>query len=402
MTNINGSLVQIICRKSSFRQISLFLLIFLLGIRAQQMPLFAADSVESFIIIDETLKKYKKEKFPQSLLTALNPILNRFYTSKEEFLKALKQLKNFSFKPNQLEVILKHAIRKDSWLLSNGVTLDLKTGESVLTGNVRGGFPKEDITFTADKGRVVTEGSQRFNKFVLENNVHIWQSKRDITADRVIYNRTSQLLDLVGNIVVVDKQQGVTLNGETATLNQQQEKIEVRGQNNSNTKQRVRVEYHPKQLAGSEKSAGIQPDVILAEQAVLDNKQRKSTFEGNVELDYPQRNLYMTAGSILLIFDEKQELLSSHAEQNVCIEQPGRAARADTADIDEPKQTIHLEGNFKMSRGGIYMDAPRFTLFLDVEKGEAVGDSESPIRMILPLDEPSSKQVPNSQLITCR
>lgn len=361
-------------------------------------------NAENFKITTKTFEKLQQENFPQTLLKALTPFLNELHPSKEAFLKALKSIQNPPFQNDQIDLVVKHALLNNLWIDSDKAEADLKTGESVLTGNVKGGIPKENITFAADRVRIVTEGPQRLNKIVAESNVRIQQLGRTMTTDRAIYNRATQIMDLIGHIVIKDE--GVTLYGTTANLNRLEEKIEVRGHGNSsqqdNSNQRVRVEYAPQIIENTENSPDAQPSVIQAQSAILENKKQQATFEGKVEMTRPQRQLYLRGGKILLFFNDKRELVSSNAEQQVCIEQPGRAARADRAEVDEPTQTILLEGNAEISRGGAYLAGPTINLFFDVEKGEAKGDSNTRVQMVIPLDEDNPQQTTTPQRFTCR
>ena len=359
--------------------------------------LSANQNSENFKITTNTLEQLKTE-LPPTTLNALNPFLNEMFTSKSEFLKILNSLQNPPLPAEQIDLIVQHSSLDNLWIDFDKAEVDFKTGESLLTGNVKGGIPKESITFSADRVRIVTEGPQRFNKIVIESNVQIEQEGRTITTDWATYNREAQTMTLKGNIVIQGA--GMNLSGATATLNRQEEKTEIRGK--TNPLQKVQAEYTAETIEGSERFLNSQPSTVQAQRALLENDKKRVTFEGKVEMTRPQRALYLSAEKVRLLFNEEQQLMESIAEQKVCIEQPGRAARADRAEISERQQTILLEGNAEMSKGGIYLSGPTINLFLDVEKGEAVGDSNTSVKMVIPLEDESTQATPANQRFSCQ
>ena len=356
----------------------------------------ANQQVENFRITKKTLQTLQQEKLPLPLLEALNPLLNQLYTSKAEFLRILEGIITPPPQAEHIDLILKQAMLNRLWVQSEKTKVDLEKGESVLIGSVRGGIPKDDITFSADKVRIVSEGSKRYNKIIAESNVQVNQLQRETSSDRAIYNRANQKLDLQGSIIIRDE--GIILHGSTAYLDRRVGVVEVRGDSN----ERVKVEYSFKGAGTSSDVPDPVPSIIQAQRAVIDNQQRRATFEGSVEMTRPQLDLFMKAGKIILLFNEAGELVASTAEQDVCLEQPGRAARADKAKVSETDQSIFLEGNAEINREGIYLNGSTIFLFLDVEQGEAIGDSTTPVQMIIPLDEESSEQSSSNQYFNCR
>lgn len=352
---------------------------------------------ESFKITTDTLEQLKTD-LPRTIVSALNPFLNELFTSKAAFLKTLNGLENPSLQAEQVELILQHSLLDNLWIDFDKADVDFQTGESVLTGNVTGGIPKENITFSADRVRIVTEGPRRFNRIVIESNVQIEQPGRKITTDWATYNRETQTMNLMGSIKM--EEEGMNLSAAKAILNRPEEKTEVRGKTNPH--QRVRVEYAAQTIQGSERFLNAQPSVVQAQRALLENTKQRVTFEGNVEMTRPQQGLYLSGGKVRLFFDENQQLIESIAEQEVCIEQPGRAAKADRAEINEPQQTILLEGDAKMSKNGFYLAGPTINLFLDVEKGEAIGDSNTSVKMVIPLGDESNQSTAADQRFTCQ
>ena len=94
-------------------------------------------------------------------------------------------------------------------------------------------------------------------------------------------------------------------------------------------------------------------------------------------------DFYLSAGLLQILYDEQQMLTEANARQSVCIEQPGRVARADLARVDEQKQTIRLEGNAEVDSGQYNLQGTQINLFLDVNRGVAQGDGNAPIQMTM-------------------
>ena len=369
-----------------------------LGVMISAVSINANQQAENFRITEKTLQTLRQENVPQSLLDALSPLLNQLYTSETEFLKILQGVRDPERNASQAEhidLILKHAMLNKLWVRSEKTEVDLEKGESLLTGSVQGGIPKDDIIFSADKVRIVTEGSKRYNKIIADNNVQVIQLQRKVTSDRAIYDRATQKLDLLGSIVIEDE--GIVLYGSTAYLDRRAGVSEVVGDSNH----RVKVEYRLKDAGTSSEVPDPPPSIIQAQRALIDNQKMQAIFEGNVEITRPQLDLYLKAGKIVLLFNEDRELVASIAEQDVCLQQPGRAARAEKAHVSETDQKIILEGDAEINREGIYLKGPTINLFLDVEQGEAIGDSATLVQMIIPLDEESADQTSSDQYFNC-
>jgi len=123
--------------------------------------------------------------------------------------------------------------------------------------------------------------------------------------------------------------------------------------------------------------------MIQAARASLENAKRRITLEGNVEMQRMPEDFYLSAGLLQILYDEQQMLTEANARQSVCIEQPGRVARADLARVDEQKQTIRLEGNAEVDSGQYNLQGSQINLFLDVNRGVAQGDGNAPIQMTM-------------------
>ena len=369
-----------------------------LGVMTTAVSINANQQAENFRITERTLQTLGQENVPQSLLDALRPLLNQLYTSETEFVKILEGIRDperNAPQAEEIDLILKHAMLNKLWVQSEKTEVDLEKGESLLTGSVQGGIPKDDIIFSADKVRIVTEGSKRYNKIIADNNVQVIQFQRKVTSDRAIYDRATQKLDLLGSVVIEDE--GIVLYGSTAYLDHRAGVSEVVGDSNH----RVKVEYRLEDAGTSSEVPEPPPSIIQAQRALIDNQKKQAIFEGNVEITRPQLELYLKAGKIILLFNEDRELVASIAEQDVCLQQPGRAARAEKAHVSETDQKIILEGDAEINREGIYLKGPTINLFLDVEQGQAIGDSATLVQMIIPLDEESVDQTSSDQYFNC-
>ncbi|MBF0289438.1 MAG: hypothetical protein HQM14_16620 [SAR324 cluster bacterium] len=372
----------------------IFVLMFAVSVFAN-----ASDGVNNYKITKKTLEALKKESLPSPVLKALHPLVNHLYTSKDSFLATLNGL---SVRPEseQINQIVKHALLDNLMIRSDEFSGDLQSGQAVFLGNVRGQIPKDEIHFSAGKVRIISEEGQRYNKLIAEHSVHIQQYQQDLQSDHAFYNRASQQLKLEGNIVIKDE--GITLYGTTAYLNRIEEKTEIRGHSTVKQNGRIKLEYDQKKSPVPPGLTKQTQTTVQAQRAVFQKNKNQATFEGNIEMTRPLHQIYLVANKAILNFDDARELVSIYAEQNVCIQQLGRAARADKAYFDEPLQTIRLEGHAEVSSEGRYLNGNVITLFLDVEKGEAKGDSDTPIQMIISLDEQLSQQSSSSRSFTCK
>ncbi len=155
--------------------------------------------------------------------------------------------------------------------------------------------------------------------------------------------------------------------------------------------ERVRIEAYPDRLSkGAEGQTTTDPStspareiVVQAARASLENKKRRIILEGAVEMQRMPEDFFLSSGILQLLYDEEQMLTEANARQSVCIEQPGRVARADLARVDELKQTIRLEGNAEVDSGQYNLQGSQINLFLDVNRGVAQGDGNAPIQMTM-------------------
>ncbi|MGK5092278.1 LptA/OstA family protein [Deltaproteobacteria bacterium TL4] len=118
---------------------------------------------------------------------------------------------------------------------------------------------------------------------------------------------------------------------------------------------------------------------IQAQRITLDAARNAAQFEGQVEMERFQEQMYLKAEKIVLYTDAQQTLKSAQAQHAVCLEQPDRIAKAERAVFDEVRQIIQLEGNAEVHTGQYNLKGNTIHLFMDVKEGEAQGDNKSPI-----------------------
>ena len=138
--------------------------------------------------------------------------------------------------------------------------------------------------------------------------------------------------------------------------------------------------------------------VVQAYRAVLDSGNGEAVFEGEVEMERTPEEVFVRAERISLHTDEAQRLEFVRAEQDICLQQPGRVARANRASFDELTKMIVLEGDAEVLSGQYYLRGNRINLFLDVSRGFAQGDETAPIEVTILMDE--SDTTPTS--FSCR
>jgi lipopolysaccharide transport protein LptA len=130
---------------------------------------------------------------------------------------------------------------------------------------------------------------------------------------------------------------------------------------------------------------------LQAAQATLNNQVRRLLLEGAVELFKAPEQLRIYGGRVQVEFDVTQQIQTVYAERAVCIEQPGRVARADSVRMEQATQLILLEGNAKVQTNQYDLQGESIKLYVDVSQGVAQGDDNSPIRVTILMDQPNSE-----------
>ncbi|MBF0352813.1 MAG: hypothetical protein HQM11_17395 [SAR324 cluster bacterium] len=129
--------------------------------------------------------------------------------------------------------------------------------------------------------------------------------------------------------------------------------------------------------------------LLRSQQVTINKAEGLSRFEGNVELYRESEQLFLKAGNINLTFGAEETLKEARALQNVCLEQPGRVAKADFALFDEVQQNILLENNAEVHAERYNLKGNNIHLAIDVKKSIAQGDNKTPIEVnVYPQPQP--------------
>lgn len=341
---------------------------------------FAVD----FKITPKVLEELDQAKLAPSLQEKLNPLVNQLYTSDADLLAALRAISPPPT-PEELALIVKYARVNNLLIRADSMDVNRKTGTGLLEGNVYVEQFRDDIKLEASRVQILSENSERFNKFIADTNVHIQQLENDVTADHAVYNRTTQLIQFTGNIVLKNLQ--LTLSGDSGFLDRNQGITEIKGREGGGETSRAKLLFVVEEQGIEAPLSEQKPSTLQAQRIHFTRAKNQGTFEGQIELYRPQRELFLTAGKAILDFTEDQELSKIYAEQGVCIEQPGRIVRADRAYFDEASQEIRLEGNAQVGGEASHLRGNTLRMWLDVEKGEARGeDDNTQLEMTINLD----------------
>ena len=337
-------------------------------------------------------------------------MLNKIYLNRSDFLNALPILLSDK---HQL-ILLRYASTEQIKIQADEFSTDLNENAAVFRGNVKGFVPRENIELITAKLRMVSGTEGKFEKLVGEGGVQVKQWDRETRSDFAIYTQIDfekkeniqnstekkiippqQTLELKGNVLIKASQGTVRSDtilldilGQHAILegpdSSKEGRIKVEAnlsdlekkREKSNSKIKNNETTDPKKLSNEPRKI-----LLLASRAVLDNKKHQAIFEGDVEMESKPDNLFIHSGKITLNLGDSQELLSIHAVQDVCFEQPGRIAKADKASFNEVTQTILLEGKAEVQSGKFHLQGDTINLYLDVNKGIAQGANKTPIQM---------------------
>jgi len=370
---------------------------------------FAAPS-NTFKITRNTLDHLQREGFTKALTKMFVPLLNKVYSNSTDFLNALPIL----LVEKHQAILLRYASTEQIKIQADEFSSDLNENAAVFRGNVKGFVPRENIELTTAKLRMVSGRGGKFEKLVGEGGVQVKQWDRETRSDFAIYTQIDlekqenslkstegkfippqQTLELKGN-VLIKASQGVVRSdtvfldvlGQYATLEgpdtskEGRIKIEANLSDLETKREKTNSNISNNETADAKKIINEPRKVLLlASRAVLDNQKHQAMFEGDVEMESKPDNLFIHSGKITLNLGDSQELLSIHAVQNVCFEQPGRIAKADKASFDEVTQTILLEGKAEVQSGKFHLQGDTINLYLDVNKGVAQGANKTPIQM---------------------
>ena len=366
------------------------------------LPPSAAGTKSRFQITANTLDHLRLEGLQKNLVTSLEPLLEKVFPTRDSFLEELAKLEVPPRAPVETGLILRYSAMDQLKIRAETFSADQKLQESVFRGNVKGELPRENIQFSTSKLRMLVGERNTYERLIGEGGIRITQWDREVRADYLNYTRgfdnsseeeinpqpVTETIKLEGSVLLSSFQGKAR--SSTLVLDLKKHEAVLEGKSSSGTG-RVRIEAYPDRLA---KDAGTfrntdsarppsQEIVLHSSRANLDSTKRRILFEGNVEMERSPEDLYVGAGAIQLNFDKNQRLTFAQARQFVCIEQPGRMARADQARFDEIEQIILLEGNAEVDSGRYHLQGQVINLYLDVDRGVVQGDSESPIQMTM-------------------
>ena len=328
--------------------------------------------------------------------------MEKVYPDRETFLTALAELEVPPRAPLETDVILRYSAMDQLTISAETFSSDQVSRESIFKGNVQGKIPRENIQFSTAKLRMLVGELNSYERLIGEGGIRVEQWDREIRGDYLNYTRSfdnttlqeqnpkpdDETLKLEGSVQMTASQGKAR--SHTLVLDLLKQEAVLEGKSAKGT-ERVRIDAFPDRIArGAEASAQVDPAVseareimVQAARASLENAKRRITLEGNVEMQRMPEDFYLSAGLLQILYDEQQMLTEANARQSVCIEQPGRVARADLARVDEQKQTIRLEGNAEVDSGQYNLQGTQINLFLDVNRGVAQGDGNAPIQMTM-------------------
>ncbi|MDP6329677.1 MAG: LptA/OstA family protein [SAR324 cluster bacterium] len=376
------------------------LAIFLNGVTLFFMEAPAVYAKSRYLINRNTLDHLNREGLPEKLVQSMAPLLEKVFPSREAFLKVLGELEVPPRAPLETDIILRYSAMDQITIQAETFSSDQISRESIFKGNVQGKIPRENILFSTAKLRMLIGEFNSYERLIGEGGIRVEQWDREVRGDYLNYTRVfdnnsqdmqnptpdDETLKLEGSVQISAAQGKARSSTLFLDLLNQEAVLEGKSAKGS---ERVRIEAYPDRLSkGAEGQTTTDPStspareiVVQAARASLENKKRRIILEGAVEMQRMPEDFFLSSGILQLLYDEEQMLTEANARQSVCIEQPGRVARADLARVDELKQTIRLEGNAEVDSGQYNLQGSQINLFLDVNRGVAQGDGNAPIQM---------------------
>ena len=372
-----------------------------------------ASPKNNFMITRNTLDHLQREGFTKALTDMFIPIINKVYLNRKDFIEALPIL----LVEKHQEILLRYASTEKIKIQADEFSSDLNENAAVFRGNVKGFVPRENIELTTAKLRLVSGTDDNSEKLIGEGGVQVKQWDRQTRSDFAIYTQKGldarndakdsasdkknisrqQTLELKGNVLIKANQGYVLSDSILVDILNQHATLEGA---DTSREGRIKVEAYlsdletkkneKKENSSKKELANRRKILLFASRAVLDNLKHQAMFEGQVEMERLPDNLFIHSGKITLNLSESQEIVSIHAQQEVCFEQPGRIAKAEQASFNEINQTILLEGDAEVQSGKFHLQGDTINLYLDVNKGVAQGANKAPIQMtVLGEDSPS-------------
>ena len=362
-------------------------------------------AVESFQITAGTLQNLRREGLLEPLLSALDTLKDRRFLAKNAFVTALRRLSTTVQNPDETELILRYAGTERLRVEADEFSSNLNAGEAIFRGNVRGWVSRENLEFTTLKLRVNRLKEPLGERLIGEGEVWFRQWNRELNADYMVFQRgwqgerrdpkllNEETLQLEGNVRLATPQGSLRTHKLFADF--LHHRAELEGLRSPEGRFRVEANLDLIALPDADEATELrlagdpnaQRVIMQAYRAVLDSGNGEAVFEGEVEMERTPEEVFVRAERISLHTDEAQRLEFVRAEQDICLQQPGRVARANRASFDELTKMIVLEGDAEVLSGQYYLRGNRINLFLDVSRGFAQGDETAPIEVTILMDE---------------
>ena len=373
-------------------------------------------AIESFQITMGTLQNLRREGLPESLLLVLGTLKDRRFPAKNAFVAALGALSTTAQNPDETELILHYAGAERLRIRADEFSSDLNAGEALFRGNVHGWVSRENLEFTMLKLQINRLKEPLGERLTGAGAVWFRQWNRELNADYMVFQRgwqgkrrdseflNEQTLQLEGNVRLTTPRGSLRTHKLFADF--LHHRAELEGLPTSEGRFRVEANLDLIALPEADEATelrlagdpNVQRVIVQAYRAVLDADKGEAVFEGEVEMERTPEEMFVRAERIALHADKAQRLQLARAEQDVCLQQPGRVARAKRASFDELTKMIVLEGDAEVLSGQYYLRGNRINLFLEVNRGFAQGDETAPIEVTILMDE--SDTTPTS--FSCR
>jgi lipopolysaccharide export system protein LptA len=364
-----------------------------------------AQGSNTYELSSNTLIHLRQAGLPLEILRDLRSLVGIRFGTKEDLRAALQKLPR-SPTAEALERIEQFAEMRRLQLQAQEFSGDQKKGELVFRGKVQGELPREQLHFRSALLNLVRQ--ENYEKIRSEGSVGVEQWDQTLQAGFLFYERAEEGFaneDVRGPVQILRfnedfrasaKQGKISGNLMQADLLRQQVLLQGRSKAEPARMELNLDAIHRQQAFNSLQElppVSDSPETVTlqAAQATLNNQVRRLLLEGAVELFKAPEQLRIYGGRVQVEFDVTQQVQTVYAERAVCIEQPGRVARADSVRMEQATQLILLEGNAKVQTNQYDLQGESIKLYVDVSQGVAQGDDNSPIRVTILMDQPNSE-----------
>ena len=387
--------------------LALFLVSFFFSFFSFSQHISAQNQIKAYEITMNTLQHLRHEQLPLRLLQEMRSLIGNRFTDKKKFEQRLQQLAIPFSSKQYLPLILQYAVMSQLRIQAERFQGAQTKGELIFSGNVKGAVPRENVNFQMEQLTLVSlEG--RYEKMFGEGKVELEQWNRNLKTGQIRYvniNPLTNQLQLIEQSLQfrhgldIKAKQGM-VQGDSADVDWHAEASILRGiagkeqayvQLNLDEVERQRLWNALEKLPAPSPT----PEIIelRAYQMILDQKKNAILLEGNVELERQYESVYLRAERITIQLDENQQIISVQAEQNVCLQQPGRVSKANFSYFSETEQILQLLGGAEAHTGQYSMKGEEINLYLDVSKGAARGNDKTPIEVIVSMGD-STNELP--------